>query len=277
MENNYSNTVNIARDYYNSVDADNFYFLVWGGEDIHIGLYNTPDDSIRNASRRTVEVMANMLPGLGSNSRILDIGSGYGGSARYLAATFGCHVTALNLSEVENNRNRSMNREKGLDHLIDVIDGNFEDIPFPGAAFDAVWSQDAILHSGNREKVMEEVYRLLKKGGSFVFTDIMQSDDCPEGVLQPILDRIHLSNLGSFEFYRDKADDLGMDFLGYGSWTPMLATHYKRVLEETEFKEPELEGIISGEYIERMKKGLRHWIDGGNRGYLSWGIIHFRK
>ncbi len=277
MEKSYSNVVSIARDYYNSVDADNFYFLVWGGEDIHIGLYNTPGESIRNASRRTVEVMANMLPGLGSSSRILDIGSGYGGSARYLAKNFGCHVTALNLSEVENNRNRSMNREKGLDHLIEVVDGNFEDIPLPENSFDAVWSQDAILHSGNRGKVMEEVYRLLKKGGVFVFTDIMQADDCPEGVLQPILDRIHLSNLGSFEFYRNKAGELGMEFLGFGSWTPMLITHYKRVLEETEEKEPELEGIISDEYIERMKKGLQHWIDGGNKGYLSWGIMHFRK
>jgi sarcosine/dimethylglycine N-methyltransferase len=277
VEKNYSNVVNIARDYYNSADADNFYFLVWGGEDIHIGLYNNPDESIEDASRRTVEIMANMLPGLGNGSRVLDIGSGYGGSARYLAATFGCHVTALNLSEVENNRNRSMNREKGLDHLIDVVDGNFEEIPLPDNSFDAVWSQDAILHSGNREKVMEEVYRLLKKGGKFIFTDIMQADDCPDGVLQPILDRIHLSSLGSLQFYREKAEDLGMEFLDFGDWTPMLATHYQRVLDETEKKEPELEGIVSGEYIKRMKKGLQHWVDGGNNGYLTWGIMHLKK
>ena len=36
--------VSIARDYYNSDDADNFYHEIWGGEDIHIGLYrSTPD------------------------------------------------------------------------------------------------------------------------------------------------------------------------------------------------------------------------------------------
>ena len=37
---------NTARDYYDSEDADNFYSIVWGGEDIHVGLYETPDEEI---------------------------------------------------------------------------------------------------------------------------------------------------------------------------------------------------------------------------------------
>lgn len=277
MRESYSDVVNVARDYYNSIDADNFYFLIWGGEDIHIGLYNSPEEPIRDASRRTVEVMANRIPGLGRDHHILDLGSGFGGSARYLASTYGCRVTALNLSEVENNRNRGMNKEKGLEHLINVVDGNFEEIPLPDNSFHTVWSQDAILHSGNRGKVLEEVQRLLKKGGDFVFTDIMQSDGCPSGVLQPILDRIHLSSLGSLKFYKEKAGDLGMEFLDFDNRTPQLVTHYQRVLMETEKKEPELEGTVNYEYIDRMKMGLQRWIDGGKMGYLSWGIMHFRK
>ena len=31
------------------------------------------------------------------------------------------------------------------------------------------------------------------------------------------------------------------------------------------------------EYIQRIKTGLGHWVDGGRRGYLQWGILHFRK
>ena len=49
-----------ARDYYNSEDADLYYAQVWGGEDIHIGLYRKPDESIFDASRRTVEHMASL-------------------------------------------------------------------------------------------------------------------------------------------------------------------------------------------------------------------------
>jgi len=273
----YSPVVNTARDYYNSKDADGFYFNVWGGEDIHIGIYESPDEPIFDASRRTVERMASRLEGLNADSRVLDVGSGYGGSARYLAATHGCRVTALNLSEVENERNRAMNREKGLDHLIDVVDASYEDVPYPDGTFDAVWSQDAILHSGDRPRVLAEAARVLKDDGDLVFTDPMQADDCPEGVLTPILDRIHLESLGSPGFYRETAGSLGMREVAFEDHTGHLPTHYARVLEETEAHEEELSAGISAEYIQRMKKGLQHWVDGGRKGYLAWGILHFRS
>lgn len=277
MSQGYSTAVNTAREYYNSNDADNFYFTIWGGEDIHIGLYETPEEPIFDASRRTVKRMASFLEGLDENSRVLDIGSGYGGAARYLAKNFGCRVVALNLSETENERNRTMNQEQGLDHLIEVIDASFEDIPYPENTFDVVWSQDAILHSGDRPKVLDEVSRVLKPGGRFVFTDPMQSDDCPEGVLQPILDRIHLETLGSPAFYREKAKALGMAEEQWEDHHEQLPTHYGRVLKETEQRENELANEVSQEYIERMKKGLQHWVDGGNNGHLAWGIFCFRK
>ncbi len=84
----HSEVVSTARDYYNSEDADNFYFHIWGGEDIHIGLYEHEDEEIATASRRTVEYMARQVPGLNAESRVLDLGAGYGGAARYLARTF---------------------------------------------------------------------------------------------------------------------------------------------------------------------------------------------
>lgn len=273
---NYSETVNIARKYYNSSDADNFYFTIWGGEDIHIGLYDNDDESIYIASRRTVERIANRLD-IDTGTRVLDLGSGYGGAARFLAKTYGCHVTALNLSEVENQRNRDMNKVQGVDHLIDVIDGSFEDVPLPDASFDVIWSQDAILHSGDRETVIEEAARLLKPGGHFVFTDPMMTDDCPKKVLQPILDRIHLETLGSPQFYRDATRRFGMKEIGFEEHTDQLATHYGRVLAETERREEELGKVVSQSYIDNMKKGLGHWVEGGENGHLVWGIFHFRK
>lgn len=272
-----SATEKIARDYYNSEDADNFYFLIWGGEDIHIGLYADEDESISAASRRTVEHLAVALGNPGADAQVLDLGSGFGGAARFLAGTYECSVTALNLSEVENERHRQMNREVGLDDRIEVIDGSFEDIPCDDGAFDIVWSQDAILHSGRRDRVLAEVDRVLKKGGEFIFTDPMQADDCPDGVLQPILDRIHLETLGSPGFYMDQARQLGWRDEGFHDFTPHLVTHYTRVLEETEIEAQRLLDVISEDYIEHMKAGLTHWIEGGQRGYLVWGVFHFVK
>ncbi|RNI12872.1 SAM-dependent methyltransferase [Methanohalophilus sp. RSK] len=277
MSENQKTAVDKAQEYYNSDDADNFYFTIWGGEDIHIGLYNSEDEPIFDASRRTIERMASKISNLDKDSKILDVGAGYGGAARYLATKYGCQVVALNLSEVENERDRKMNEGQGLDHLITVVDGSFEEIPYPDFSFDVVWSQDAILHSGNREQVIKEVARVLKSGGDFVFTDPMQTDDCPEGVLQPILDRIHLESLGSPGFYRESAKKYGLKEMEFEEHASQLPTHYGRVLKETEDQEDELSKVVSQNYINNMKQGLGHWVNGGNNGYLTWGIFHLRK
>ena len=105
----------------------------------------------------------------------------------------------------------------------------------------------------------------------------MQADDCPKGVLQPILDRIHLESLGSPGFYRRETLRLGLSEVAFEAMTHQLTTHYGRVLQETERREGELSGQISAEYLARMQKGLGHWVEGGHQGHLVWGIFHFRK
>ncbi|MBK1619840.1 SAM-dependent methyltransferase [Lamprobacter modestohalophilus] len=279
MSQQYSEAVETARGYYNSEDADNFYFHVWGGEDIHIGLYESADEPIATASARTVERIADRIaaPLSQPDARVIDLGSGYGGAARHLSKRFGCQVLALNLSEAENQRNRQMNQAAGLDHLIEVVDASFEEIPAPDARFDIAWSQDAILHSGHRDQVMTEVDRILKPGGELIFTDPMQADDCPAGVLQPIFDRIHLSSLGSFAFYREQARRLGWEEIEVLDLTENLITHYARVADTLREQRDSLKGKVSEDYIERMLTGLGHWVEGGRNGYLSWGIMHFRK
>jgi sarcosine/dimethylglycine N-methyltransferase len=277
MTNDYSQAVDTARNYYNSNDADNFYHTIWGGEDIHIGLYQSRDEDIFDASLRTVEHMCDRLDNLGEEARLLDLGSGYAGAARTLAQNNNCQVVALNLSEAQNERGRMLNRRRNLDHLIDVVDGSFEKVPYPDDSFDIVWSQDAILHSGDRPRVLDEVDRVIKPGGEFVFTDPMAADDCPEGVLDPILARIHLDTLGSPGFYREELAKRGFEEVGFEDHTHQLVNHYSRVLEETRRNEEELAKAVSPEYIERMKTGLKHWIEGGRNGHLAWGIFHFRK
>lgn len=275
----YSGAVGVARTYYNSSDADAFYARVWGGEDIHIGLYEDPGEPIADASRRTVERMAARLD-LTRDSVVLDLGSGYGGSARYLASTYGCRVLALNLSEVENRRHKELNQGRSLSPLIEVVDGSFEEIPYPDASVDVVWSQDAFLHSGDRARVLREVSRVLRPGGQVIFTDPMADDTCPPGVLQPILDRIHLDDMGSPGFYARELARLGFAPVGDGfeEHREQLVTHYARVLDETERQEADgLARLVSHDYLTQMKKGLARWVAAGRDGHITWGILHYRR
>lgn len=268
----YSTAVTTAREYYNSPDADHFYATIWGGEDIHIGIYDAPADDIATASRRTVSQMAARVD-LSPTSRVLDVGAGFGGAARYLAKTLGCPVTCLNLSEVENQRNRQLTAEQGLTDLIDVVDGSFENLPFEDNVFDVVWSQDAFLHSGERARVLEEVIRVLRPGGQLIFSDPMAADDCPQEKLAPILQRLQLESMASPDFYRREMHRLGVQRVDFEEQTAHLVTHYQRVLDETESRAAELSGQVRGEYLDRMKVGLRHWIDGGKAGHVIWGTF----
>lgn len=268
----------IARSYYNSSDAETFYSTIWGGEDIHIGLYAEPDEPIATASRRTVAALADMLPPLSGDDRVLDLGSGYCGASRYLSQRFGVSVDAINVSEVENDRARRLNADAGLGERIAVHDASFEQLPVADGAHAAAWSQDAILHSSDRGRVFREVARALRPGGVFVFSDPMQADDCPDGVLDPILARIHLSSLGSVRAYRAHAEAAGLRFGGFADHTEQLVRHYGAVARETVRRREELEqaGVDAG-YIDRMLVGLQHWVDGGNRGHLAWGFFSIVK
>src|SRR5699024_5127838 len=104
---------------------------------------------------RTVARMAELAgDSLFPGAKVLDIGGGFGGSARYLAEHYGAHVVSLNLSEVQNERARRMSAERGLEDKVTIVDGDFENIPYDSDSFDIVWSQDALLHSGNRSRVL---------------------------------------------------------------------------------------------------------------------------
>ncbi|MDH5764287.1 MAG: methyltransferase domain-containing protein [Nitrospinota bacterium] len=273
---NSSTAVEKAEEYYNSNDADEFYFKIWGGEHIHVGIYNYQNEPIKIASQRIVPRMAEQL-NLDVFKKVLDLGSGYGGGARYLAKNFGCHVTCLNLSERQNERNQQFNMERGLDHLVDVVYGSFEEIPLEDNSFDVVWSQDAMVHSANRDQVVAEAHRVLKPGGHFIFTDLMQDDNIPNGVLGPVLERIHLDSLGSFEFYWNEARKNGFELVSIDNMSQHLVTHYDRVRQETEKQYDEIVDACGKEYIDRMIQGLNQWVKAGHNGHLSWGILHFKK
>ncbi len=268
--------VAVAERYYDSRDADEFYFHIWGGEDIHVGLYDSTDD-IAEASRLTVARMAEVAAPITAEQRVLDIGAGYGGAARQLARRFGCRVHCLNISEVQNDKNRRLSAEQGLADNITVVHGSFEAIPEPDARFDLVWSQDAILHSGRREQVLREAFRVLKPGGRFVFTDPMQADDCDPAALQPVYDRIHLQSLGSFAFYREAARRVGFEEGAVIDLTPQLRRHYHRVGEVLRGKYDEMTSRASRDYLDRMLVGLRNWVEAADAGQMAWGIMLFRK
>ncbi|MFF4219664.1 MULTISPECIES: SAM-dependent methyltransferase [Streptomyces] len=264
-----------TRDYYDSRDVDAFYDAVWGGEDIHTGIYAHPGEAVADASRRTVDRVADRLAHrLGPDRAVLDLGSGYGGTARRLAGRFGCRVVALNLSAAQNERHRAVNAARGLDGLIDVVTGSFHDIPCPDGSFDAVCSLEAFCHSGDRPRVLSEAVRVLKPGGALAFTDIMAAEDVAAEALRPAVSRLGVDALATVPFYRGRLAELGLTGTGFDDHSGQLVTHYDRLTAETAARTAELGDRIGAAYLAHLNENLPVWADAARRGLLRWGVLH---
>ena len=271
-----STTIPTARDYYNAPSTDSFYHSIWGGEDIHIGTYTSPSDTVQNASERTVSRMAALANPITPTTRVLDIGAGYGGAARYLARTYGCHVTCLNLSEVQNERNREKTRGQGLDRLVEVVDGTFEELPFGNGSFDLVWCQDCLIHSTDRGGVVREIGRVLaEKGGAIVLSDYMAMEGAEVEKIEAIKQRLALSlDLATRRWYREAFGSQRLEEKEYIEGTEHLIMHCDKVLAGLDDVEI-LDRGLSAKFIENAKFGMLNWIKGGEQGQIEWGIFHF--
>jgi cyclopropane fatty-acyl-phospholipid synthase-like methyltransferase len=114
--------------------------------------------------------------GLGPTSRVLDIGSGVGGPARYLAHTIGCRVTALELQPKLNAIAIDLTQRTGLSERVTHILGDALAYPFADAQFDAVVSWLAILHIPDRPRLLERLARALRSGGGCYVEDLCMRD-----------------------------------------------------------------------------------------------------
>src|SRR6266581_3457005 len=73
--------------------------------------------------------------GLGPSTRVLDLGCGIGGPARYLAATFGCKVTGVDLSPDFIDAASYLTARCGLSDRVKFQAGDALHLPFEDAAF----------------------------------------------------------------------------------------------------------------------------------------------
>lgn len=276
---NNSATDRFNKGYFDSKDIDNFYRRVVG-EHTHCGIFDRPDEDVLIAKKRTTEYMASLLP-LNKDSYVLDLGSGYGGPARYLAKKYGCKVSCFNLSEEQNTINVERNLIEGLRESIQVYQGSFEKLPFPDEKFNIVWSQDALYYSDTQLQAFRETHRVLAKGGDFLACTYFFSGDIPSSEdVKKVVDwyrgGIHQVYFLHLNDYRDVAKEIGISEVQVIDLTYHVSTNYLQVMKKMQEIQV-AENLWSEGFFEKKRQRLLDCSEVGKSGLLQWGILHYRK
>jgi ubiquinone/menaquinone biosynthesis C-methylase UbiE len=124
------------------------------------------------------------LCSVSSAMHVLDVGSGLGGPSRFLAATYGCHVTGIDVTESYCRIASLLAERMGLDHLVDYRSGDALHLPFADQTFDAVWTQHASMNIADKAEFYAEIARVVKVGARLAVHDVVQSIGGP--ILFPV-------------------------------------------------------------------------------------------
>jgi SAM-dependent methyltransferase len=113
------------------------------------------------------------LAGIAAGMSVLDVGAGVGGPARFLAATCGCRVTGVDLSEAFVDAARYLTERTGQSGQVSFQTASALELPFDDGRFDAVLLQHVAMNISDRARLYREIRRVLKSAGRFATFDVV--------------------------------------------------------------------------------------------------------
>jgi ubiquinone/menaquinone biosynthesis C-methylase UbiE len=171
-----------------------------------------PVDEFHSRRRRATEELARML-GPTAADHVIDVGSGLGGPARYLAATYGCRVSGVDLTPEFVATAAELTRRTGLADRVDFRQGSGLALPFPPAAFDLAWTQNVAMNIADRPQWYAELRRVLKRGGRLAVQDVVQGPGGPPHFPVNWADQSEISFLRTPEETRALLEAAGFEVL----------------------------------------------------------------
>ena len=192
-------------DHYDELDV--FYREVWG-EHVHHGLWRTGRESDVEAAEQLVTHLADTIA-LHDGERVVDIGAGYGATARLLAERYGVDVTAFTISRAQFDVASTKPALSGVWYLLQ--DWLRNDLPSGSA--DAAIAIESTEHMLDKAGAFAEAYRVLRAGGRLAVCAWIARERPSRWeerhLLEPICREGRLAGMGSESEYRALLADAG--------------------------------------------------------------------
>ncbi|HKZ04212.1 MAG TPA: methyltransferase domain-containing protein [Methylomirabilota bacterium] len=103
--------------------------------------------------------------------RLVDIGCGLGGPARYMAKRFRCHVSGVDITAPFIDAAAKLTALLRMQDQVTLELGDGQRLPYAPASFDGAYTQHVTMNVADRPAFFAEAYRVLKPGGFFALTE----------------------------------------------------------------------------------------------------------
>ena len=175
---------------------------------------------------------------INEKTKILDIGSGMGGPARYIANKTGAEITAIELQSDQNNLAKDLTKKCGLSNKVSHICGDILDYDFKNQTFDAVVSWLTLYHIANHEILLKKLFDLLNPNGFFYTEDITSRINLSDTDRKEIKKEIYGIHLPYFDKYISNLEQNGFKLIFSedmsSSWTDFTKERIKKYNSEKE-------------------------------------------
>jgi sarcosine/dimethylglycine N-methyltransferase len=266
--------VSTTQAYYDG-PASEIYRNIWG-DNLHMGIPPHKGAALQESMDNTNIIMAEAAD-LKPSDRVIDLGCGYGSTARYIASRYGCTVIGQTISNEELKLAQERAEQSEASDLLTFEWGDFHNIEYPDASFDVVWSQEAFLHGADKSKILSECYRVLKPGGKLVFSDILVRRDTPQADREQIYARINTVDIWDFPDYEEGLKRHGFELLKAEDHSQHVAPTYGGVVARVRDHRSALVERIGVETVDKTIAALDFWVESANAGKVGWGIFLARK
>ncbi|MDD5116534.1 MAG: methyltransferase domain-containing protein [Candidatus Omnitrophica bacterium] len=206
---------------------------------------------------------------IGPQDRLVEIGSGLGGPARYLAEKTGCHVTAVEIQPDLNQIASSLTKRCGLSGLVEHSCGDILEFPEDSGNFDGAVSWLAILHIPNRSILFKKCRNILKPAGKIFIEDYYKLGEFSPREVEILCEDVQCPYLPTAQEYRRQLMENGFTDVEFEDktecWSDFVRERLEKFIENRD-RYAKLNGNEIADEMEDFYKKILQLFRKGNLG-----------